>query len=134
MMPGVQPPPEILDRARVLQFASLARSQPTGKTRHVVGGAEITGFAAVAIARYDDEPNGVYLFYCDRDWNVITDTRHEDIAAALAQADFEFGLLQFNEVSTSAAPAFRNDARRHGDFGALLLLRKQSGLRSRDPF
>jgi len=98
MMPLVQPPPEILDRARVLQFASLARSQPTGKTRHVVGGVEVTDFAGVAIARYDDEPTGIYLFYCDRGWNVITDTWHEDIASAIAQANFEFGLLQFNEV------------------------------------
>lgn len=94
----MRPPPETLDRARVLQFASLARSQPTGKTRHVVGGAEVGGFAAVAIARYDEEPTGVYLFYCDRSWNVITVTWHEDVAAAIAQANFEFGLLHFNEV------------------------------------
>jgi len=94
----MQPPPETLNRARVLQFASLARSQPTGKTRHVVGGAEVTDFAAVAIARYDEEPTGVYLFYCDRSWNVITDTWHEDFAAAVAQANFEFGLLRFVEV------------------------------------
>jgi hypothetical protein len=94
----VQPPPETLDRARVLQFASLARSQPTGKTRHVVAGTQVTDFAALAIARYDNEPTGVYLFYCDRSWNVITDTWHEDIAAAVAQANFEFGLLHFKEV------------------------------------
>ena len=94
----MEQPPEFLDRARVLQVASLARSQPTGKTRHVAGGAEVSDFAAAAIARYDEEPTGVYLFYCDRGWNVVTDTWHEDVAAAVAQANFEFGLLQFVEV------------------------------------
>jgi hypothetical protein len=94
-------PPEFLDGARVLQFASLARSQPTGKTRHVVGGVEIKEFAALAIAEYDGESQGVYLFYCDPSWNVITDTWHEDVAAALDQAHFEFGLLQFHEFAAA---------------------------------
>jgi hypothetical protein len=92
-------PPEFLDGARVLQFASLARSQPTGKTRHVVGGVEVREFAALAIAKYDSDPRGVYLFYCDPSWNVITDTWHEDVPAALDQANFEFGLLQFQELA-----------------------------------
>ncbi len=98
MMCPVQPPPETLDGARVLQFASLARSQPTGKTRHMVAGVEVSSFGALAIASYDEASDGVYLIYCDRRWQVITDTWHEDVAAAVAQAKFEFGLLQFNEV------------------------------------
>jgi hypothetical protein len=93
-------PPEFLDRARVLEFASLARSQPTGKTRHVVGGVEVKQFAALAIASYEDPADGVDLFYCDPSWNVITDTWHEDVvAAAIDQANFEFGLLQFHEFA-----------------------------------
>jgi hypothetical protein len=43
-------PPEFLDGARVVQFASLEQAQPTGKTRHVVNGVEVSGFAAVAVA------------------------------------------------------------------------------------
>jgi hypothetical protein len=54
-------------------------------------------FAALAIARYDSESRGVYLFYCDPSWNVITDTWHEDVAAGIDQATFEFGLIQFQE-------------------------------------
>jgi hypothetical protein len=88
-------PPEILDGARVLHFASLAKS--TGKTRHVVGGVEVKQFAALAIATYDEEPHCVYLFYCDPSWNVITDTWHQDVAAAIAQANFEFGPIHFHE-------------------------------------
>ncbi|HEX3617679.1 MAG TPA: hypothetical protein VHU61_14155 [Solirubrobacteraceae bacterium] len=38
--------------------------------------------------------------YCDPSWNVITDTWHEDVvAAAIDQANFEFGLLQFHEFA-----------------------------------
>jgi hypothetical protein len=91
-------PPDLLAGARVLQFARLSGAQPTGKTRHVVDGVEVSGFAALAIAAYDDEPRGVYLFYCDRSWSVITDTWHEDVAAAVGQANFEFGLLQFEQM------------------------------------
>src|SRR4051794_40675131 len=93
----MQNPPEFLNGARVMQFASLARSQPTGKTRHVVGGVQVREFGAVAIVKYEAEPHCVYLYYCDPSWNVITDTWHEDVAAALDQANFEFGLLRFHE-------------------------------------
>ena len=95
----MQSPPESLDGARVLQFASLDRSHPTGKTRHVVGGVEVKEFAALAIAEYADGAGGVYLFYCDPSWSVVADTWHEDAAAAVRQANFEFGLLQFHELA-----------------------------------
>lgn len=94
----MQHPPETLDGARVLQFASLSLSQPTGRTQHVVDGVEVSQFAALAIAKYDDEPSGVYLFYCDRNWNVVTDTFHKDVSAAVGQANFEFGLLHFEQM------------------------------------
>lgn len=67
-------PPEFLDGVRVVQFASLEQAQPTGKTRHVVNGLEVSGFAAVAVAQCDEDASGVYLFYCDESWNVVTDT------------------------------------------------------------
>ena len=41
------------------------------------------------MAKYDDDL-GTYLFYCDREWNRLNDTYHEDLAAAEAQALFEF--------------------------------------------
>jgi hypothetical protein len=94
----MQHPPEFLDGTRVLQFASLSRSQPRGETRHLVDGVEVSQFSALAICEYDDEPTGVYLFYCDRSWSVVTDTWHEDVAAAVAQANFEFGLLHFEQM------------------------------------
>jgi hypothetical protein len=93
-------PPEFLDGARVLQFASLASAQPSGRTRHVVDGGEASDFAAIAIARYDDS-SSAHLFYCDRHWQVVTDTEHKDVEAAVRQANFEFGLLHFQEVATT---------------------------------
>jgi hypothetical protein len=92
-------PPEFLDGARVLQFASLSLWQPTGGTRHVVDGVGVNRFAALAVARYDNDPS-VYLFYCDDDWNVVADTQHEDVPSAIQQANFEFGLLQFRDAAT----------------------------------
>jgi hypothetical protein len=46
-------------------------------------------FERLALAKYDDDL-GTYLFYCDREWNCLNDTYHEDLAAAEAQALFEF--------------------------------------------
>ena len=91
-------PPEFLDGARVLQFASLGQAQPSGKTKHVVDGVVVSRFASVAIAKYDGGSEGVYLFYCDDYWNVVTDTFHDDVVSAVQQAHFEFGLLSFEEV------------------------------------
>jgi hypothetical protein len=64
-----------------------------------VNGLVVSRFAALAIAKDDEGTEGVYLFYCDDCWNVVTDTWHEDVAAAISQANFEFGLLQFHELA-----------------------------------
>jgi hypothetical protein len=94
----MEPPPEFLDGTRVLQFATPRHSPPTGRTRHVVDGAEASRFAAVAIARYDGASTA-HLFYCDPQWHVVTDTEHEDVASAIRQANFELGLLRFRELA-----------------------------------
>ena len=75
-------PPEIPGE-RVLQFASLAGSQPTS-------GVEGSEQAWLAIVQTDDEPHCVYLYFFDSDWNLIGDTWHEDVASALQQAAFWF--------------------------------------------
>lgn len=91
------PRPQSIDGARVLQVANLDEAVPTGATRHVVRGEEVQDFAWIAIARYEEEP-GVYLFYCGADWEPITDTFHESLEDAVAQAEFEFGPLEFEDV------------------------------------
>jgi hypothetical protein len=89
--------PRIIDGATVLQVADLSRASQTGRTRHVVGGKEMTAFAALALAHYDSDP-GIYLLYCDETWRAITDTYHESVDQAVAQAEFEFGPLDFQPV------------------------------------
>ena len=89
MLAHMQPPRE-LDGAVVVQWAEVTGDVlPTGRTRHVVDGEQSGPFAALAIAGYPDA-GGVYLFYLDASGGVVTDTHHESIEAAVAQADYEY--------------------------------------------
>ena len=86
-----------LDGVRVVKYATISSDvEPTGATRHVAAGKETEPAAALAIARYADE-NGFYLFYLDHAGNVVTDTLHESLEAALDQAAFEYGGLSWIE-------------------------------------
>lgn len=89
-----RPVPALIDGAQVLRVAEIGDLAPIGRTRHTVAGTVVDGFAALAIARYDGG-DGAYLFYCDAEWNCVTDTYHSDIAAAIEQAEFEFGPVRF---------------------------------------
>ncbi len=44
----------------------------------LAGGKSLEDFAALAIARYAGE-SGYYLFYCDENWRMLTDTYHRDV-------------------------------------------------------
>ncbi|MFE2996188.1 hypothetical protein ACFXG4_14365 [Nocardia sp. NPDC059246] len=88
--------PRFLDGARVLATADIRGATPSGRTRHEVDGLVVNDFVGLAIARYDASPE-VYLFYCDGEWNVITDTCHHSIAGAREQASDEFGPVEFVE-------------------------------------
>jgi hypothetical protein len=84
-------PPNQLDGATVLMYrVGLTRNAATGATRHLAGANTIEGIECLAIAQYTDE-SGFYLFYCDREWQVLADTLHDTRAAAQAQAQLEFG-------------------------------------------
>lgn len=88
------PVPELIDGAQVLQVAEVGELVPTGRTRHTVAGRVVDGFEALAITRYHGG-EGAYLFYCDAEWNCVTDTYHADIASAIEQAEYEFGPVRF---------------------------------------
>jgi hypothetical protein len=86
-------PPRELDGAAVLRYALVGDEQrPTGKTVH-----SVTNFADVvrglALARYEE--GEVYLFYCDEEWTVVSDTCHATEEDAIGQARFEFDDLDF---------------------------------------
>lgn len=85
----MQPPLE-LDGAKVLLYATLQKEhKPTANTKHYLGGDLMQPSSGLAICRYGND-EGFYLFYCDSDWNVVTDTYHESIEDAKNQAEFEY--------------------------------------------
>jgi hypothetical protein len=91
-------PPQELDGAKVLKFAVVSPEvEPTGATRHTVGGVEFGPATALAIARYPNE-EGIYLFYIDDDGRVVTDTWHASLEDALHQAAFEYEGLGWTDV------------------------------------
>lgn len=84
------PPPSLVGGARVLRWSVIDdRHQPTGRCRQVVAGRLQGAAAGLAICKYDSE-DGFYLFGCDGDWNTVTDTWHETLEGAIAQAEFEY--------------------------------------------
>ena len=53
---------------RIYATSDRTRNDSSSRQRH----QEVGPFAALAIAQYE-ESEDVYLFYCDQQWNVITD-------------------------------------------------------------
>lgn len=64
----------------------------TGKTRHLVGGADMAH--AIASVLIEAADNAFYLLYFDREGNGLTDTWHQSMEEAKHQANFEFGLVE----------------------------------------
>lgn len=65
--------------------------QPTGKTVHRKG-AEIVALPyKLEIAQYPSD-DGFYLFHFDQQGRELTDTYHDDLSDAFAQAEWEFGV------------------------------------------
>lgn len=69
------------------RFERTARHAPTGRTRHSVNGAPMPVPSELRIVRHGEE---VYLFYCDSSGTETTDTLHDSVEGAMAQAEFEF--------------------------------------------
>ena len=84
------PVPNAIGGARVICFTSIdERHKHTGNTRQIVNGALQGTAAGLAICQYDGE-DAFYLFSCDSDWNAATDTWHQSLAEAQAQATSEY--------------------------------------------
>lgn len=86
----LDPIPDILGGANTLLYTDIDnRHVKTDKTEHFIGGQKVSQTSCLAICKYDND-SGYYLFGCDNDWNTITDTYHDNIENAKAQAEFEF--------------------------------------------
>lgn len=77
----------------MLRYAIFDAPRRSESVIHTVDYEEVVA-VALAVARYDGEES-VYLFYCDPEWVVITDTLHESEAAADEQARLEFPGVKF---------------------------------------
>jgi hypothetical protein len=86
----MKPVPKIVGTFPVICYSPIdERHVFTGKTRHVVRGEPMGAMRGLAIC----QPPGTqefYLFGCDADWNPVTDTWHQSLGDAKAQAEFEY--------------------------------------------
>ncbi len=85
----MQPPPQ-LGNAHVICYTTLdERHTPTGTCHHTIGGQAMPPANSLAICQYRRD-SGFYLFYCDSNWTVMTDTYYDSLEDALDQAEFEY--------------------------------------------
>ena len=61
----------------------------TGQTRHYLGTEILPLPSELSIAQYPGD-SGFYLLYFDSSGKELTDTYHDSVENAMAQADFEF--------------------------------------------
>jgi len=82
------PAPSELDGSKVLATAVVSEAvRPTGATIHRGPDGVVPPASALAIVMSE---TGVFLFYCDREWQVLADTWHPSVNNAKAQAEFEY--------------------------------------------
>lgn len=83
------PPPEQIDGARVVAYAIFGPIvSPTGMTRHLVDGKYMGSVQGLAVGQYPQDER-FHLFYCDEDWNVLTEEALRSIDEATGQAGMD---------------------------------------------
>lgn len=80
--------PSEFDGAKVIATAVVDETvRPTGGTIHRGPDGVIPSASALAIVEGE---TGIFLLYCDREWQVLADTWHVSVSDAKAQAEFEY--------------------------------------------
>jgi hypothetical protein len=86
----MKPAPKIVGTFPVVCYSPIdERHRFTAKTRQIVRGELMGAMGGLAIC----QPPGsqeFYLFGCDVDWNVVTDTWHQSLDEAKEQAEYEY--------------------------------------------
>jgi len=77
------------DRIALWEVSLDPTHQRTGRTRHFQGQDLLPAAAKLHIERYP-EAQGVYLIYLDAEAEEITDTYHDTLSGAMAQAEWEY--------------------------------------------
>ena len=82
--------PTAIGNAKVVCYTFIdERHKHTGNTTQIVNGVVLGSAAGLAICQCFND-SSFYLFACDDNWNVCSDTWHETLDAAIAQAEFEY--------------------------------------------
>lgn len=90
---------------RILKRVRLTSAhQATGQTQHFHGNQPVPFPFELRIVQYDSDP-GYYLFYCDDCGIEITDTYHDSVKDAMAQANWEFRVKERDWEDLSADQA-----------------------------
>lgn len=80
----------LMVNSTLLQRIRLGPShRVTGKTRHYDGNRELAAPSELQIVKYQGD-EGYYLLYLDERGHELTDTYHDNVAEAKAQAEWEF--------------------------------------------
>ena len=83
-------PPETIGGATVICYSPVDKRHCfTGACKQIVAGRLMGAMAGLAICQYAGD-GGFYLFGCDADWQVVTDTWHQTLADAKMQAEYEY--------------------------------------------
>jgi hypothetical protein len=82
--------PKIVGTLQLVCYSPIdERHRFFGKTRQIVKGQLMGAMAGLVICQTPDSQE-FYLFGCDADWNVVTDTWHQSLLEAKDQAEFEY--------------------------------------------
>lgn len=91
----MKPAPKAIGGANTIAFVIIeSPNWRTANTEHFVAGDKFTETAGLAICSYPEEPESIYLFHCDQNWQTITDTWHSSVQEAKEQAAFEFNHIE----------------------------------------
>jgi hypothetical protein len=82
--------PDLVGGARVICYTRIdSRHRHTGNTKQIVNGVLLGPAAGLAICRYEGD-DAYYLFGCDEQWVSLSDTWHQEVEDAKAQAEYEY--------------------------------------------
>jgi hypothetical protein len=79
------------DYSILMKIILSTQNQPTEKTQHFRGEEKIAVPDSLQIVKYPDDVE-YYLLYLDKEGNELTDTYHDQLEDALAQAEWEFSV------------------------------------------
>jgi hypothetical protein len=84
------PASEVIGGYKVVCYTPIdSRHRFTEKTRQIVRGKLMGAMSGLAICQ-PGKLDEFYLFGCDSDWNVVTDTWHQSLNEAKEQAEYEY--------------------------------------------